>query len=357
MGQRRFGTLQVLGAAALWGTTGPVQVMADLRVAPAAVGAVRILTGGLVLLAWTAARRRSWRGMLPQGAAWPLLAAAGATGAFQAAYFTAVSRTGAALATAIVFGLAPIATGLCSRLIDRSPLKLGWAAGTLCAVAGCGLLLAPDRTDGGADALGVVLSVVAGVCYAVYTVAAKRLTDSGENMVTAVAVTLFVGGLFLTPWLAVAGPGLFTGRALMTVAWLGPVTTALAYMLFVGGLRTVSAATAGTLSLAEPLVAAVLAVGLLHERLSVTALAGCALLAAGLAITSLRPVRAYHLLTARCRDESVAVQEVTSDGLPLPLPHRRRWPPRPGAGDRPEDRARPGLSRPAAGGTVRIPPR
>jgi DME family drug/metabolite transporter len=287
---RRYGTFQVLAAATLWGTTGPVQVLARLPVAPAAVGGARILTGGLVLLAWTVARwargeraapvpgRRYWR---------PLLSASCATGVFQAAYFTSVSRTGAALATAIVFGVAPVATVLCARFTDRSPLGRGWAASTVCAVAGCVLLLRPghgSRVNG----LGVVLAVVAAICYAVYTVSAKRLAEDGAATTTAVSITLIAGGLMLTPWLVTGGPGLFSGRALLTVAWLGPVTTAAAYMLFVQGLRTVSAATAGTLSLAEPLVAVLAGIGLLHEHLTAPAAIGGGLLAAGLAFASVR---------------------------------------------------------------------
>ena len=274
---RRYGPFQVLAAATLWGTTGPVEVLARLPVAPAAVGGTRILTGGLVLLAWALARRtprplafpavvrRHWR---------PLLAASCATGVFQAAYFTSVSRTGAALATAIVFGVAPVATGMSASVIGRSRLGRGWAAGTGCAVAGCVLLLLPGHASR-PDGTGVVLVIVAAGCYAAYTVAAKRLTDDGAAMPVTVSATLIVGGLMLTPWLVTAGAGLFTGRALLTVAWLGPVTTAAAYMLFVRGLRTVSAATAGTLSLAEPLVAALAGIGLLHEHLAAPALLGC----------------------------------------------------------------------------------
>ena len=288
---RRYGSFQVLAAATLWGTTGPVQVLARLPVAPAAVGGMRILAGGLVLLAWTLARRgpgplataarqrRHWR---------PLLAASCATGVFQAAYFTSVSRTGAALATAIVFGVAPVTTGLAARIIGRAPLGWGWAAGTGCAVAGCVLLLLPGHASR-ADGVGVVLAVLAAGCYAVYTVSAKRLADDGAAMPAAVSITLIAGGLLLTPWLVAAGPGLVSGRALLTAAWLGPVTTAVAYMLFVQGLRTVSAATAGTLSLAEPLVAALAGIGLLHEHLTAPAVTGCGLLAAGLACASLAP--------------------------------------------------------------------
>ena len=317
---RRYGSLQILAAATLWGTTGPVQVLARLPVAPAAVGGMRILAGGLVLLAWTLARhgpgplatpdrrgpgplatpgrrgpgplatlarqRRHWR---------PLLAASCATGVFQASYFTSVSRTGAALATAIVFGVAPVATGLAARITGRSPLGWGWAAGTGCAVAGCVLLLLPGRA-GRVDSMGVALALVAAGCYAVYTVSAKRLADDGTDMPAAVSVTLIAGGLLLTPWLVAAGPGLFSGRALLTAAWLGPVTTAVAYMLFVQGLRTVSAATAGTLSLAEPLVAALVGIGLLHEHLAAPAVIGCGLLAAGLACASLVPSAASAAL-------------------------------------------------------------
>lgn len=58
-------------------------------------------------------------------------------------------------------------------------------------------------------------------------------------------------------------------------------------VIFVRGLRTVTAATAGTLSLAEPLVAALLAIGLLGERPSVAAAIGILLLLGGLFVTSL----------------------------------------------------------------------
>ena len=301
---RRYGSLQILAAATLWGTTGLVQVLARLPVAPAAVGGMRILAGGLVLLAWTLARRGprqlatpAHRGPGPLAALarqrrhWrPLLAASCATGVFQAAYFTSVSRTGAALATAIVFGVAPVTTGLAARIIGRSPLGWGWAAGTGCAIAGCVLLLLPGHASR-VDGVGVVLAIVAAGCYAVYTVSAKRLADDGAAMAAAVSITLIAGGLLLTPWLVAAGPGLFSGRALLTAAWLGPVTTAVAYMLFVQGLRTVPAATAGTLSLAEPLVAALAGIGLLHEHLTAPAVIGCGLLAAGLAFASLQPSR------------------------------------------------------------------
>lgn len=70
------------------------------------------------------------------------------------------------------------------------------------------------------------------------------------------------------------------------MAWLGVAATAVAYMSFVAGLGRVTAATAGTLSLAEPLVATALAIVVLGERLSAPVAAGSLLLLGGLFVVS-----------------------------------------------------------------------
>ena len=80
------------------------------------------------------------------------------------------------------------------------------------------------------------------------------------------------------------------GTTLALIAWLGLATTAAAYWLFTAGLVRVRATTAGTLSLAEPLVAALIGVLLLHEHLSPSAWAGCTLILAGMITTCLPPM-------------------------------------------------------------------
>ncbi|MFC9971037.1 DMT family transporter [Spirillospora sp. NPDC127200] len=290
------GALLVLAAGVLWGTVGPAQVLADAPASPAVLGAARILSGGLILaLIVLATSPRAFAGL--RRTAWPpLLAAASATAVFQAAFLTAVERTGAAVATAVVFGLAPVSTGVCERIVLRTRLTRRWMVGTGCAVAGCALLTAP-MSAGRPDPLGVALALLAGMCFGVYTIAARLLVLRRVGMVAAVAVTLLVGGALLLPWTFAGLAQPAAPRSLGLVAWLGPVATSAAYMLFVGGLRRVSAATAGTLSLAEPLVAAVLAVLVLNERMPVPVMAGSLLLLGGLVIVSLparRPVAAQE---------------------------------------------------------------
>jgi drug/metabolite transporter, DME family len=123
-------------------------------------------------------------------------------------------------------------------------------------------------------------------------VSAKRLIRANVNMLAAVPVTLLLGGAALAPWTVPSLARLATPRSLTLVAWLGPVTVALAYWLYVAGLRRLTAATAATLSLAEPLVATALGIGILRERLSLPIAAGTLLLLGGLVLVSVPRPRA-----------------------------------------------------------------
>ncbi len=278
--------LLVLGAGLLWGSVGPAQVLAGPGAPPVALGGARVLLGGLVLagivLATTPRAYQGW----PRASWPPLLAATAATTVFQAAFLTSVARTGAALATAVTFGIVPVATGAVSYTSETCIRDRRWIGGTACAVLGCALVTAPAGADR-VDLVGVAFAVLSGGCFGVYTVSAKLLTLGRVSMPAAVSVTLLVGGVLLAPWTLAGLPALTTARSLALVAWLGPITAALAYWFFVTGLRRVTAATAGTLSLAEPLVATALAVLVLHERMSARVTAGLLVLLGGLVVVSL----------------------------------------------------------------------
>jgi len=62
---------------------------------------------------------------------------------------------------------------------------------------------------------------------------------------------------------------LVTGRGALVIVHLGVVTVGLAYTLYGCGLRRLPAPTVVTLTLAEPVTAAVLSVVVLHESLGV----------------------------------------------------------------------------------------
>jgi DME family drug/metabolite transporter len=212
--------------------------------------------------------------------------AAVSTGIFQPAFFAAVDRAGAGLATLVALGAAPALTGVFAHYLQREPLRASWFGGTACALVGCALLLLPSGT-GRADALGITFALLASTCYGGYTVAAKQLLQAERPVEGVIAASLLGGAAFLLPSLAIGAAPLLTSRGMLLVAWLGLASTALAYALFVRGLRGIHAATAGTLSLAEPLVAVAAATLFLGERLHGLELLGAAFLVAGLVSASI----------------------------------------------------------------------
>ena len=276
-----LGSGLVLAAAVLWGTTGTARALAPAGTSPLSVGAVRIVIGAAALLA--AARLR---GGLRWGGRWPgvpVMAGTVAIAGYQLAFFSAVARTGVAVGTMVAIGSAPVLAGLLAWLVRGERPARRWYAATMLAMTGCGLLAVAGQAVRFSPG-GITLALVAGTAYAVYTVAAKELL-AAHGRVQVMAVLFGGGALLLVPVAAVHPLGwLATLRGGLVALHLGLVATAAAYLLFAAGLHRVSVARAATVSLAEPLTAAILGVALLGERLTTAGVAGAAALVAGLAL-------------------------------------------------------------------------
>lgn len=276
-------SLFILAAAVLWGTTGTAQALAPVGATPLAVGALRLAVGGgaLVLIAGLRGTLRIGHWRHPSA----LLAAAGVA-AYQASFFAGVARTGVAVGTLVAIGSAPIIAGILETIVARSRPTSRWWGATAAAIVGCALLLAGD---GGwsADFGGVLLAIIAGASFAVYTVASKSLLRT-LSPDAAIATTFFAGALVLSPVLLTTDlTWALDPRGLAVALHLGLVATAAAYVLYVRGLTGVTAATASTLTLAEPLTAGLLSVAVLGERLAPLAYAGAALVFVALAVLSI----------------------------------------------------------------------
>lgn len=276
---------QVLLAALCFGTTGTAQALGPE--APAAgVGAVRIVLGALLLL--LAVR---WLAAPVAGHRWPrwwLAASAVGVAAYQLAFFAGVARTGVAVGTVVAIGSAPAIAGLLGSLAGDGPLGRRWAAATALACAGVALLVLGSGADASVDPLGIALAAGAGAGYAGYAVSSKRLLVAGHEPERVMAAAFGGGALLLLPVLPFAGIGWVAtpGGAAMAL-WLAAIPTALAYVLFARGLRRLPTGEVATLTLAEPLTAAALGALVLAERPGGAAVAGAALVLAGLVVLAL----------------------------------------------------------------------
>ncbi len=259
-GATRAGALSVLTGSALFGTIGTARVLGPE--APAAsVGAVRLVLAATVLVLLAAPH-----GSQALSAAWRLPAvwvAGVAQACFNLAFLAAVTRAGVAVGTLVAIGCTPIITGLLARRITR-----GWLVATSIALVGLVALLS-DGLGHGVTLVGVLLALGASTSYAVFILASTALTGSAIGTTPKLAAIFVVAAVILLPagWLASTHWVLTPSGAGMTV-YLALAGTVVAYSFFNHGLRTVESGTAATLGLTEPLVAAVLGVVVLGERLS-----------------------------------------------------------------------------------------
>jgi DME family drug/metabolite transporter len=113
--------------------------------------------------------------------------------------------------------------------------------------------------------------------------------DQGSTPEALMASVFSIGAVVLIPLLAlVPTENLLSGPGLTLALYLGALPTAAAYILFARGLERVGAGETATLTLAEPVTAAALGFAVLGERPGAAALAGAALVLAGLALLAVR---------------------------------------------------------------------
>lgn len=274
--------LFVLLAAVLWGTVGTTQTFLQQGISSIAVASVRSAIGGGVLLIAVLAMKKlnfkkwSWK--------WTILSAL-TIALFQSLFFTSVRFTGVAVGTVVTIGSSPVFSGIVEWVIWKRKPNRVWGIATTFAIIGC-ILLFVNRGQATIHPVGISLALCAGLMFALYTNCSKQLTEK-EDTLPAVAMTFTLCALMLLPFSGGSITWVFTIQNLLPMIFMGLAATTLAYIFFLSGLEKISSSSAVTLSLAEPLTAAMLGVFLLGEYLSPTSWVGVTLLLGGIIILTL----------------------------------------------------------------------
>lgn len=286
--------IAVLAAAVLFGTTGTSQALGPSGTTPLGVGAMRLLVGGTVLAVAgfaLAARARARRGIrnppLSRRAVLLMVITGVCLAGYQPLFFLGTSHNGVAIGTVVALGSAPVLAGLLEWMLRRRAPRPVWLVATVLALVGVAIITLGGEGTGAVDPLGVVGSVGAGAAFAMYANAQRRLMDDGWDPFTvagAMGLTSALAALGMVPFASFAW--LADPRGVAMALWLGVATIAVAYVLFTWGLERMSAATAATLTLAEPLTATLLGILVLGEHLTLGGVIGLCVLAAGLVLLS-----------------------------------------------------------------------
>ena len=211
------------------------------------------------------------------------------------AFYASMRLAGVTIGTVVTIGSAPILSALIEFTFDRTRLSARWVTAALIGLSGM-VLLCLDKggghgggSAGGDQALiGILLGLVGGLTYALYSWTARRMMLGGIRSDVAMGATFGIGGLLLLPVLIVTGgPFLQSWQNASVGAYMAFVPMFLGYLAFGYGLARIPASTATTLTLTEPVVAAILAILIVGERLSPLGWTGIALIIGCLAVLTL----------------------------------------------------------------------
>lgn len=270
--------LQLITSMVIFGTIGIF--VRGISLPSSVIACVRGVVGMLFLLAVMALRRTTpdrqairahWKALLLSGAA---------LGANWILLFEAYRYTTVATAT-LCYYLAPMFVLLVSPLVVREHLTL---RRLLCvAVSLLGMVFVSGVLDTGipaADELtGILLGVGAAVLYATVVLLNKRLKDVPSNDRT--VTQLGLSALVVLPYILLTEDVTqlsVTPTAVGLLLFVGIVHTGIAYALYFGSLKVLSAQTAAIFGYIDPIVAIILSALLLKEQMGLTGVIGAVLI-------------------------------------------------------------------------------
>ncbi|MEZ9680253.1 DMT family transporter [Vibrio splendidus] len=264
------GTLAILFASILWGTTGTAASFAP-DLSPLAIGAFSMGVGGLMQAGLAYRKILLAFDKLLQNK--KLLAVSAlALAVYPLAFYSSMKLSGVAIGTVVSIATAPFFSALLECLISKkNNINKRWLTSFAIGVVGIGLLVFSESssTNESGDVLkllGIALGLVAGLCYAIYSWATKALIDKDIESQAAMGSIFGLGAMLLLPTLWFTGENLFSSQInVLVISYLTLIPQCLGYIAFSFGLRHVTASSANLLTLFEPVVAAVLAVCVVGE--------------------------------------------------------------------------------------------
>lgn len=272
--------------ALLWGIAfiGIKEALSELSPATLTILRFGIADASLlaVMAVWPAARPRLHRADL-----WRLIVL-GVTGVpgYHLALNWGEQRTSASIASLIV-ATAPVMVALGSAAVLGERATARRWVGIALAFSGVAVLAFGDSSGSGSTSLvGVLVSVVAPLMWALYVIVGKPLADRA-SAIQVTAASMLIGSAFLLPF--VSGRTTSEIAALSASGWgwmllLGLGSSVAGYFIFVWALGKMEATKVSVFLYAVPVVALVAAWLLLDEELGASLILAAAMVIAGLAL-------------------------------------------------------------------------
>ena len=283
MHRRSVGLAFVVSGAALFGTLGVFgRAAAAVELSMATLLALRFVAATAIL--WGLLALVGQLRVLPARTVGIELGLGVVYGVMSIAYFESLVWLTAGVAALLLFTY-PVQVTVASAFVLEEPVTLPKLLALIAAVSGVALVV----VDGGFEfaPVGIVLVVVASVCYTTYAMGTRVALAAVDPLVHAAYVFLGVTATVLVYGVATASlavPATPTGWSL--VAGVTVLGTVAPMLLFSEGLARIEASTASIVSTSEPLTTVALGIALLGETLTPSIGVGAALILSGVVLTS-----------------------------------------------------------------------
>jgi len=270
--------------AVIWGYNWVVMKIGLAYAEPVTFAALRTFLAALGLLTLLAVLRRPLR---PVAVGWTVVIGLLQTTGFVGLLMLALQGGGAGKTSVLTYTMPFWLLILAWLFLDEHLRGMQWPAVGM-ALAGLLLVLAPWRLQG---TLSSALAVSGAVCWAASAVVVKRLQARRHvDLLSLTTWQMLFGSL---PLVALAlllpqTPTEWTGVFLLTLVYNVVLGNAVAWLLWLYGLRTLPAGVAGLGTLLTPVIGVLAAWVQLGERPDATEAAGMALIIGALAVVTVR---------------------------------------------------------------------
>lgn len=266
-----LGILAVILASLLWGTTGTVATFAP-ALSPLFIGSFAMGMGGILQCGLATVKIVHDRALLAVHCRF-LIVGALAVAIYPLAFYSSMRLSGVTIGTVVSIGSAPILSAIIEYFSRDFQLNKQWAMGALLGIIGMVMLAFSDNASTTIQYthvnLGILLGLVAGLTYALYSWSARQLMLKGVNTKAAMGATFGCGGLLLIPVMLITGSAFVNSWNNMAVGfYMALIPMFLGYRCYGFGLSKISASMATTITLLEPVIAAILAMLIVGECLS-----------------------------------------------------------------------------------------
>ena len=291
--EQNKGYLMVLTAGTLWGTIGLfATILNNLGMEPFPVAFYRLLFASLLLmpvLLWQGRGLRLFR-ISRKGLISCLLVGIVSQGIYNLCYMNAIKLGGMATASVLLY-TAPVFVALMSRLFFREPLGKNVIIAIAINIFGCILTVTGGNfSEISLSVFGIVMGVLAGFTYGTLPVF-SRLGADDEDPYTSAFYGLAFGAVALffmvRPWRPEV-TGITDYRMVLALIGFGIIPSALAYIIYFGGLGKIKETSiVPILASVETVAASLIGLIVFHQMLSPVKVLGIAMVFGSIIIMNL----------------------------------------------------------------------